>query len=188
MVIVVLGDRLRSDSIHPHLRRRVDTGIEALEATDARYLLFTGAATNPEVPRAECEVMGEYAGSRGVDPERILLEDEAHDTRGNGYFSRLLVDEHAPKTETVSVVSSRMHLRRARYIFEQCFGGRCEIDASYAVDPDPDYDDFTESEIRRLHEEDREFFDKITPGDTDAIRRRLAAGDPAYAWLAGDWE
>ncbi|WP_157972640.1 YdcF family protein [Haloprofundus halophilus] len=188
MVIVVLGDRLRSNAIHPHLRKRVDAGIDALQATDGRYLLVTGAATNPDVPRAECEVMADYAVSRGVAPERVLLEDHAYDTRGNGYFARLLVDEHAPDTETVSVVSSRMHLRRARYIFERCFGDAYEIDTSRAVDPEPEYDDFTESEIRRLHEEDREFFDGITPGDTDAIRRRLAADDPAYRWLAENKE
>ncbi|WP_224269731.1 YdcF family protein [Haloprofundus salinisoli] len=142
MVIVVLGEWLRSDAAHSHLRRRVDVGVEAFEETDAEYLLCTGARTNPEVPRAECEVMADYAIRRGFDPDYILLEDEAHDTRGNGYFSRLLVDEHAPETETVYVVSSRMHLRRARYIFEQCFDDAYEIDTHYAVDPDPNYDEF----------------------------------------------
>ncbi|WP_224332363.1 YdcF family protein [Haloprofundus halobius] len=188
MVIVALGDRLRSDSIHRHLRRRVDTAVDAFEERDAAYLLFTGAATNPDVPRAECEVMAEYAESKGVAPERMLLDSHAHDTRGNGYFARLLVEKHAPDAETVSVVSSRRHLERAGYIFEQCFGDAYEINVSYAVDPEPKYDGFPEAEIRRLREQDREFFDGITPGDTDAIRRRLAADDTAYAWLAEDSE
>ncbi|WP_224447374.1 YdcF family protein [Haloprofundus salilacus] len=186
MVIVALGDRLRSDSIHRHLRRRVDVAVDAFEGTGAPYLLFTGAATNPDVPRAECEVMADYAVSRGVDPGRILLEDEAHDTRGNGYFSRVLVDEHAPDVETVSVVSSRLHLERAAYIFERCFGDAYEIDTGNAVDPEPSHDGFSAAEIRRLRRADRAFFDGVTPGDLEAIRLRLADSNPAYAWLAED--
>ena len=47
MVVIALGQRLVGETVHPHLRRRVDLGIELFREGDASYLVFTGAATNP---------------------------------------------------------------------------------------------------------------------------------------------
>ncbi|RDI70648.1 YdcF family protein [Halopelagius longus] len=173
MVVITLGQRLTGAEVHPHLRRRVDLSIDVFRETDAPYLIFTGGETNPDVPTSEAEAMRDYAVTRGVPSERVLVESNARDTRENGFFARLLVDELDWGGDTVRVVSSCLHLRRAKYIFERCFGDDYEIDASRCVEPrasiDPEMT-FSEEEIRRMSERDREFFGGTTPGDVAELR------------------
>jgi vancomycin permeability regulator SanA len=179
-VVVVLGNRLVSESVHPTLRGRLDTGIELFRDVDAEYLLFSGAQTNEEVPAAECEVMRDYAVREGVPEEQILLDRDARDTVGNGYFSRRLVDGLDESVETVYVVSSCYHMDRATFVFEQCFepdyevvGDRCYDDPAA---PDPEDEEASFDQARR-------FFDPISPGDVEAIRRRFDEAHVYYEWL-----
>lgn len=173
MVVVTLGQRLTAGEVHTHLRRRVDLSIDVFRETDAPYLLFTGGETNPDVPTSEAEAMRDYAVAQGVSPEAVLVETNARDTRENGFFARLVVDELDWTGDTVRVVSSCLHLRRAKYIFERCFGDEYEIDTSRCVEPrasiDPEMT-FSEEEIRRTSERDREFFAGTTPGDVAELR------------------
>lgn len=182
MVVITLGQRLVGETVHPHLRRRVDLSIELFRETDAPYLVFTGAATNPDVPKAECEAMCDHAVSRGVPRERIRLEPNARDTRENGFFTRLLVDELDWEGDVVRVVSSCLHLRRARFVFERCFGDDYEIRTDRCVEPrasiDPEMT-FTEAEIRRARRRDREFFEGTTPGDVAELRALFDRSDVA---------
>lgn len=181
MVVVVLGHQLRSESIHPELRGRVDAGIDALRSTDASYLLFSGGSTNPVVSADECEVMREYAIERGVDPTRVLLETRAEDTIGNGYFSRRLVDEIGEEIATIYIVSSCYHMESAEYVFRQCFGDEYDVDGSYCHET-------AESGDPRGHDHEklvqlREFFEPVDPGDMPAIRRRLVKAHDYYSEL-----
>ncbi|SFG11101.1 DUF218 domain-containing protein [Halopelagius inordinatus] len=180
MVVITLGQRLVGETAHPHLRRRVDLGIELFRAEDAPYLVFTGGATNPAVPNAECEAMRDYAVSRGVPREKILLESNARDTRENGFFTRLLVEELDWDGDAVRVVSSCLHLQRARYIFEQCFGDGYEIRTDRCVEPRESIDPemrFTEAEIRRHRRRDGEFFEGTTAGDVAELRALFDRSD-----------
>ncbi|WP_254769309.1 YdcF family protein [Salinilacihabitans rarus] len=177
MVVVTLGHRLAGDAIHPHLRARVDAGITAVRETTASALVFTGGHTNPAVPRAECEVMREYALERGVDPDRIVVEDRALDTVGNGYFSRRLVDDLDRTVDSLFLVTADYHVPRSRYVFEQCFGTERRIDTSYAVSTATSPECPAE---RRSFRSARRFFDSISPGDVEAIERRLITNHECY--------
>lgn len=180
MVVVVLGHELRSESIHPELRGRVDAGIGVFQSTDTSYLIFSGGISTPVVPTPECEVMREYATDRGVDPTRILLETRAEDTIGNGYFTRRLVDDMREPVDTIYLVSSCYHMERAEYVFRQCFGDEYDIDAGncHRTDAGDDRQGNHEKLVRL-----REFFDPIDPGDVTAIRRRLAEAHDYYPEL-----
>lgn len=177
MVVVTLGHRLRSETAHTHLRARVDAGVDALDATGASHLLLTGGRTNPAVPRAECEVMRDYAVECGVPPERLLLEDRALDTVGNGYFARLLVENLGRRVESVSVVTADYHAERAAYVFERCFGGAYDVDAAFRCETKRSPE--CRSERRKLRRT-REFFDPVPDGDLAALRRRLDEAHDLY--------
>lgn len=177
MIVAVLGHRLESDAIHHRLRNRVDAGIKVLRDENAAYLLVTGGKTNSSVPEAECERMRDYALERGVDSERILLEDQARDTIGNGYFAHRTIDRLAEPIDTVHVVSSESHLERATYVFEQCFGPEFTIRSTGCDEPTTDARQ--RHEARRL-ERTRAFFQGVTPGDLAAIRHRLVAEHDCY--------
>lgn len=176
MTVVVLGNRLASPEIHDRLKGRMDIGIEVFRREGARNLVLSGAATNPDVPAAECEVMEEYAIEQGVDPASIYLDDRAGDTIGNGFFTRLLVEDFED-VDTVYVVSSCYHMERAAFVFEQCYGPGYHVDSRHCYE--------TDVPAERLHEEEsleeaREFFRPIEPGDIDAIRDRLIETHALY--------
>lgn len=178
MIVITLGHRLRGPSIHPHLRRRVDAGLEALQATEAAALCCTGGRVNESVPRTEAEAMRAYALTSVAD-DRVLVENRALDTIGNAYFSRRLLDKSGIELDTVHLVTADFHVDRARIAFEHCFAN-AEITTAFAIetiDPSlrPDPND------RRIRiERTRSFFDPIEPGDLAAIERRLLEDHDCY--------
>lgn len=183
MVVVTLGQRLQSESLHPQLRKRVDLSIEAFRETDAPYLIFTGGQTNPAVPKAECEAMRDYAVKQGVSPNRILLDENARDTKGNAYFTRRIVEDLDSDITRIYLVSSQVHANRAAYIFEQCFGDTYTIDTTYFVDSQAP-DEFTTKQIEQLLRREKAFFEKVPPGDMAAFRQHLITNHDYYGWLA----
>ena len=172
-VVAALGHQLQSTEIHDALAGRMDAAIDALDETDAEYLVVSGAATNPAVDLTEAELMRRYAVERGVDPDRVLLDPDADDTIENGFYVRRVVDALDRRVGAVSVVTSCYHAERAAYIFEQCFGDAVDVDAERCHDEGATDRRRREAE-RESFRRAREFFDPITPGDVDAVRRRLA--------------
>lgn len=194
-VVVGLGQRLTGESLHPHLRRRVDRSVDVFRranrsADGEAWLVFTGARTNPDVPVAESEAMAEHAVAAGVDPDRIRLETTARDTRENAYFVRRIVDELAAQSEgaceTVHVVSSCVHVERAADVFEHCFGPGYEIDVADCVEgeaADPAVA-ITPAGVERDRRADREFFDPVTSGDLGDLYERFRLSDEYPDWEA----
>jgi|AntDeeMetagen134_2_1112570.scaffolds.fasta_scaffold04042_4 hypothetical protein len=194
-VVVGLGQRLTGESLHPHLRRRVDRAVDVFRRADRSadakaWLVFTGARTNPDVPVAESEAMAEHAVTAGVDPDRIRLDANARDTRENGYFVRRLVDElvdqQGDARETIHVVSSCIHARRAVDVFEHSFGPGCEIDVADCVEGEADDPAvaITPDGVERDRRADREFFDPVTPGDLGELYERFRRSDEYPDWAA----
>jgi uncharacterized SAM-binding protein YcdF (DUF218 family) len=183
MVVVVLGNRLRRAGIHPTLRRRMDAGLELLEADETRPLVVTGGQSNPSIPLTEASVMRDYALRQGVDRARIHLEHAAQDTIGNAFFTRQIVDVLG--ADRVTAVSSTSHLPRVRFVFDQCFGDGYELtvtdgesaDAAESVDPE------ARRRERKKHRRNQEFFEPVKRGDLDAVRHRLATAHDYYNWL-----
>lgn len=65
--------------------------------------------------------MYEYLTARGIDGERLLLEERASNTAENFTFSRHLLEEQGihPATDTVAVVTNDFHVARARLIAQK---------------------------------------------------------------------
>lgn len=192
-VVVGLGQRLTGESLHPHLRRRVDRAVDVFRRANRStngdaWLIFTGARTNSDVPVAESEAMAEHAVAAGVDPDRIRLDTNARDTRENGYFVRRIVDELAAQPEdarvTIRVVSSCIHARRAVDVFERCFGPGYEIDVADCVEGEADDSDvaITADDIERDRRADREFFAPVTPGDLGELYERFRRSNEYPNW------
>lgn len=175
--MIVLGNRLRSDGIHEHLRGRVDLGIRLFREAGAGALVMTGGRSNPDIDRTESEVMAAYAVDHGVDPDDVLEEPTAKDTVGNGYFCRHLVEEHL-EASAVRVVTSCYHVARAVFVFEHCFGDGYEVSAPSCYDADVEPSALSEGRSMSLN---RRFFDPIEPGDVDAIRARLLERHRLYS-------
>ena len=63
--------------------------------------------------------MAEYLIDRGIAPDRLILEEEAHNTAQNIKFSVALMEQLDLVDSTVMVVSNEFHLYRAERIFER---------------------------------------------------------------------
>ncbi|WP_306055558.1 YdcF family protein [Natronococcus wangiae] len=176
MIVAILGHRLTSPTIHPELQQRVETGIDALRATDASYLFCSGGQGNEAIARTESEVMQEYALSQDVDEERILTEDESVDTIGNAYYTRRLLADHGIDPETIVLVTSDYHMERALYVFEQCFGDAVTLDPKMCETSITDVLSYDERRLERT----RDFFEPVAPGDLEMIEQRLVDEHDCY--------
>lgn len=111
-VMVVLGCRVMPEG-HPSvlLQDRLDTALDYWEEhPDVTIVTSGGQGSNEPVSEARC--MADYLMEGGVPEDRILLEDQSHNTKENFLYSKeLLADERIDVGETdVLVVSNGFHL------------------------------------------------------------------------------
>ena len=57
-----------------------------------------------------------YLIEQGVDENRVIQEEQAHDTRENLEYSRVLAEQHGMDTASVLIITSDFHLCRAKYL------------------------------------------------------------------------
>ncbi|MCL2566096.1 MAG: YdcF family protein [Defluviitaleaceae bacterium] len=114
--IIVHGSGLIDGKITPLLADRVDKAIKFYnkqkEVNEAPKLILSGGQGSDE-PRTEAEAMMEYACSRGVSQEDVLLEARSETTMQNMVFSKEIMDRHSEnKSYNCIFVTSSYHLLR----------------------------------------------------------------------------
>ncbi len=128
--VLVLGAATAAPGVPgPALRRRLEHGCAVLRARGARYLLVSGGSVGP--PPAEAEVMRDMAVALGLDPTRIIVEDQARNTFENAVYAGRIIRQHGWRR--VVLVTDRFHQPRARYVFAR-LGLAVTFDA---VPPEP---------------------------------------------------
>ncbi len=77
---------------------------------------------NPQgFPIFESQAAAYYLASRGISPEKILLETSSYDTIGNAYFARVIHTD--PRNlKRLLVITSEFHMARTKAAFEWVFG------------------------------------------------------------------
>ena len=106
--VVVLGARVNGTEPSGSLRNRIDRAAEYLEENpDTRAILSGGQGEGEAITEARC--MFDRMRSRGIDPERLTLEEQSTDTAENLTFSRRLIPEGA----SVGLVTNNFHIFRA---------------------------------------------------------------------------
>ena len=123
--LLVLGARVYEDG-RPSaaLAARLDTAYDFMqEHTEVTAILCGGQGSNEPCP--EAEAMYDYMVAKGMDADRLLLEDKSSNTIQNIENARALIgDGH--KT---AVVTSDYHLARARVLMERGGLDACGIPA-----------------------------------------------------------
>ncbi len=116
--IIVLGAGLQRNGKPSHmLEDRIKVGVEAFNSMGADYILMSGDRSSDYYD--EPAAMKKYAEEMGVDPSKILIDNQGFST-----FESVtrLKDEFG--FDNVVVITQKYHLYRALYIAEDC-----EIDA-----------------------------------------------------------
>ncbi|MBR3397892.1 MAG: YdcF family protein [Lachnospiraceae bacterium] len=108
-VIIVLGAQVYESGPSVVLKHRLDEAFDYLQENPATVCIVTGAK-GPNEPFSEAEGMRRYLISRGINEGRIILEDQALDTKQNISYSMKLFDA---KKESVGIISNNFHMYRA---------------------------------------------------------------------------
>lgn len=115
-VIIVLGDRPLDDTTPTvDMIYRVLKGVELAKKFPKAIMIMSGGATKGPIP--EAKMMGLIAWGRGVDPQRIILEDKSQTTVENAKNTADIVG--AKNIRKVFVISERSRLEDAVAIFQK---------------------------------------------------------------------
>ena len=106
--IVVLGAWVNGTQPSGSLRNRIEVAAEYLEANPNTIAVLSGGqGADEDISEAWC--MYENLIAKGIDPERLILEDRSTDTVENLRYSR----EFIPVDATVGLVTNNFHIYRA---------------------------------------------------------------------------
>jgi uncharacterized SAM-binding protein YcdF (DUF218 family) len=108
--IIVLGCQVKGTYPSPFLAARLDEGIKLLKQGFSSYIIVSGGkGAGEEI--SEAEAMKNYLTSKGIDENRIIMEDKSLSTMENLKFSKAVMDSKGFKS--VIIVSNKYHLKRA---------------------------------------------------------------------------
>lgn len=179
--IIVLGAGVTpTGEPSPTSTLRTSKAVELAESFSSAILIMSGNTpihAKAVAEDTEAAIMKKHAASLGVDPQRILLENDSRDTLANATFTK----KHylAPRQlRNIVVVTSSFHIPRAEYLFRKVLG--------------PDYiitfvSAGGEVKPGRLIKEDRSLafgkalLDTAPDGDDDEIQRRMSEWLHPYA-------
>lgn len=113
--IIVLGAGLLGTRVTPLLAARIEKGIELLRYNQNAVLIMSGGQ-GPGEDMAEGEAMAAYAVQKGVDEDRIIVENRSRSTEENLLFSRELMGKRKAK---VILVTTAYHVFRALILARQ---------------------------------------------------------------------
>ena len=129
--VIVLGAGVNGTEPSLSLRTRLDKALDYLERwPDVPAVLTGGTGYGEEISEAQC--MYDYLTEHGVEPDRLILEDQASNTAENFAFSKPLLEEAGvdPAAGRVAVVTNDFHIARAELIAaRQGFGDTVGIPA-----------------------------------------------------------
>ena len=119
--VLVLGAKVNARGPSLALRCRIDAAYDYLTThPDCIAILSGGQGSDEPVTEAQCMYDGLVA--RGIDPDRLWLEDQSTNTWENMKFSQTLLEEKTGSIpEKIALVSSEFHLYRAQ-LFARRFG------------------------------------------------------------------
>jgi len=118
--IVVLGAKVNGTSPSLSLSDRIRAAESYLKAhPDTIAILSGGQGADEGISEAQC--MFEGLTTRGIDPNRLWLEDKATSTWENLHFTLDLIEEKTGnRPNTIGLVSSEYHLFRASLFGDAC--------------------------------------------------------------------
>lgn len=114
---IVLGCRVKGSKPSRVLQERLDATYEYLVANPDSYCVLSGGRGKDEdISEAEC--MYQYLVAKGIEGERLILEDKSASTRENLLFSQEILKKRGIAGD-VTIVTSEFHAYRAHKVAEQ---------------------------------------------------------------------
>ncbi|MBO5452734.1 MAG: YdcF family protein [Clostridia bacterium] len=112
--VVVLGCQVKPWGPSLMLRQRIDAAYKYLEKHENVKCVLSGGQGDDE-PVSEAECMYNELVSRGIDPDRLYIENKSTSTRENLLFSMEVIKKNN-LSQTVTIVTNDFHQYRASII------------------------------------------------------------------------
>lgn len=128
--LLILGHALENNAPSPVLIKRCEKAAEYLKEHKNTVAIACGGITGREQTVSEAQVIKELLTAKGIEEERIILEDKSTTTAENFYNAKKLMDE--TEGARIALLSSSYHLLRARTLAKIC-----GIDAKTVSAPTP---------------------------------------------------
>ncbi|CUU48016.1 YdcF family protein [Clostridium beijerinckii] len=114
--IIVLGAGLDNGGV-PNLilRERLDIAIKCMKENLAQYIVLSGGQGADE-STSEAQAMSEYLQAKGIEKNKIILEDKSRDTNENLKYSKEKIEEFGNKPISdikVKIVTTDFHAFRS---------------------------------------------------------------------------
>lgn len=123
LALAVLGFELNDDgTMQDELVARLNVALNCARQYPKAYVICTGGGTarnNPNV--TEGGLMGEWMVKHGLDPKRLIIEDESHTTAENADNSYAILLRDYPQVDSVVLISSSYHIAWGSLLFESAF-------------------------------------------------------------------
>ena len=119
LCLIVLGFQLNPDgSMKDELIERLTVARASAEKYPNAIVVCTGggtAAENPDV--TEAGEMAKWLTEKGVDPQRVIVEDQSLTTAQNAIFTRQILTEQYPQVRQLVIISSDYHIATGTLLF-----------------------------------------------------------------------
>lgn len=114
--ILVLGAGLTKEG-KPNLilEGRLDAAIKCIEKNNAAYLVLSGGqGADEKIP--ESHAMSKYLQEKGIDKNRIIVEDKSRNTNQNFKYSKKKIEDYSKKSLdkiSVKIITTDFHAFRS---------------------------------------------------------------------------
>lgn len=119
LCIVALGFQLNPDgTMRDELIERLTVVLHSAEKYPNAYIVCTGGGTASQNPSAtEAGEMAKWLISKGIDPKRVIVEDNSLTTAQNAIFTYDILTTQYPKVNQIAIVSSDYHIATGVLLF-----------------------------------------------------------------------
>lgn len=113
--LLILGCRVKGDQAQPTLQMRMEKAAQYLLENRQAVAVCCGGIVHEDQTKSEAQVIAEYLEKRGIEKERIIIEDKSQTTQENFINAKKLVSGLGTE-RSAALLSSEFHLLRAAYI------------------------------------------------------------------------
>ena len=119
LCMIVLGFQLNPDgSMKDELIERLTVAKASVEKYPNSLIVCTGGGTAAENPDAtEAGKMAKWLIENGVDPQRVIVEDQSLTTAQNAIYTYRILTEQYPQVKQLAIISSDYHIATGTLLF-----------------------------------------------------------------------
>mgnify|MGYP003293048424 CR=1 FL=1 len=130
-VLLILGCRVKGETPEETLQMRINKAAEYLNNNKNVVAIACGGIVHDDQTKSEAQAIFEGLTEKGVEGERIILEDKSTTTKENFLNAKKII-EGMGENLSVAMLSSEFHLMRAGMLAK-----KCGLDVTTVAAPSP---------------------------------------------------